>query len=157
MVLLVMVTLTAPLMSSVKVRGDQDITISFGDEDYLDENFQEMTLENTQFDGEASARIDEEKVDDVIATAEKDVSYPVWKVLLVVLGCALTLLVLVGAVILVMKSRNISSNEMKEDDSNDKREEESENRHEKVYEAKKERKTVVDHIRVSLNKDYIPG
>ena len=67
-----------------------------------------MTPENTQGEGVESSleRIDENQVDDEIASAERLESYPVWKILLVVAGSAVGLVLLVGSVILVLKSRN---------------------------------------------------
>ena len=99
----------------------QDILIDFGNEDFLDENFQEMTQENTQLEGDAVERINEEEVDDEIASAEKQESYPVWKILLVVAGCAIGLALLVGAVVLVLKSRN--NNNDNDSEGKDKEEE----------------------------------
>ena len=135
---------------------EQDIIIGFGNEveDNLDENIQEMTLENTQI--VASERINEEEVDDELATAEKHVSYPVWKIVLVVAGCALGLVLLIGALILVIKSRNnVKENEMSSK-GNDKEEDREATaisclgKKLKVKDEKKERKTLIDQIRFSL-------
>ena len=135
---------------------EQDFLIGFGNEveDNLDENIQEMTLENTQI--VASERINEEEVDDELATAEKQVSYPVWKILLVVAGGALGLVLLIGAVILVIKSRN----NVKEDEMSSKGNDKEEDREAtaisclgkkiQVKDEKKERKTLIDQIRFSL-------
>ena len=143
-------------------RGDQDqpeeedFLIVFGNEveDNLDENIQEMTLENTQI--VASERINEEEVDDELATAEKQVSYPVWKILLVVAGGALGLVLLIGAVILVIKSRNNVKEDEISNKGNDK-EEDSEataicclGKKLKVKDEKMERKTLIDQIRFSI-------
>ena len=52
-----------------------------------------MTPENTQREGVESSleRIDENQVDDEIASAERHESYPAWKILLVVAGSAVGL------------------------------------------------------------------
>ena len=135
---------------------EQDIIIGFGKEvgDNLDENIQEMTLENTQI--VASERINEEEVDDELATAEKHVSYPVWKIVLVVASCALGLVLLIGALILVIKSRNnVKENEMSSK-GNDKEEDREATaisclgKKLKVKDEQKERKTLIDQIRFSL-------
>ena len=135
---------------------EQDIIIGFGHEveDNLDENIQEMTLENTQI--VASERINEEEVDDELATAEKHVSYPVWKIVLVVASCALGLVLLIGALILVIKSRNnVKENEMSSK-GNDKEEDREATaisclgKKLKVKDEQKERKTLIDQIRFSL-------
>ena len=115
----VVLLLILTLVSCREERGDQgnpaaaereqDIIVEFEfDLDYLGENIQEMTQENTQLEGDdiAIERINEDEVDDEIASAEKHESFPVWKILLVVAGCAIGLALLVGAVILVVKSRN---------------------------------------------------
>ena len=76
--------------------------------DDFDEDIQVMTPENTQREGEESSleRIDENQVDDEVASAEKRESYPAWKILLVVAGSAVGLVLFVASVILVLKSRN---------------------------------------------------
>lgn len=145
-------------------RGDQsqpeeeeeDSIIEFGSkvEDILDENIQEMTPENTQI--VASERINEEEVDGELANAEKHASYPVWKILLVVAGCASGLVLVVVAVILVIKSRN----NVKEDEVSSKDKEENSEasaisclgRKVEVKDNKKdkERNTLIDQIRFSL-------
>ena len=51
-------------------------------------------------------RIDENQVDDEVASAEKRESYPAWKILLVVAGSAVGLVLFVASVILVLNSRN---------------------------------------------------
>ena len=67
-----------------------------------------MTLENTQGGGDESAleRINENQVEHELASAGRQKSYPVWKILLVVAGSAVGLVVLVASVILVLRSRN---------------------------------------------------
>ena len=129
---ILLLALTLVVVSCSELRGDQgpssaaeeeqDILIEFGNKDYLDENIQEMTQENTQLEGDAVERINEDEVDDEIASAEKHESYPVWKILLVVAGCAIGLSLLVGAVVLVLKGRNNNVN----DDEVKKKEEDSE-------------------------------
>ena len=93
-------------------RKDSDIKISY--EDDFDEDTQEMTPDTTQSQAEDGSleTINEEDVDDEIASAERQESYPVWKILLIVAGCAVALALLVGAVILVFKSRS-NNNEAK--------------------------------------------
>ena len=89
----------------------QDILLEFGNEDSLDENIQEMTqMTQQQLEGDAVERINEDEVDDEIASAEKHESYPVWKILLVVAGCAIGMALSVGVVVLVLKSRNNNNN-----------------------------------------------
>ena len=137
-------------------KEEQDFIIDFGSKvDILDENFQEMTPENTQI--VASERINEDDVDGELATAEKHASYPAWKIVLVVAGCALGLVLVVVAVILVIKSRN----NVKEDEvrSKDDKDEDSEasaisrlGRKLEDNDIKKdqERLTLIDQIRFRL-------
>ena len=177
--LLLIITLT--LVSCKEDRGDQghpaagekeqDIIVEFwtNDFDYLDENIQEMTQENTQLEGDATAieRINEDEVDDEIASAEKHESFPVWKILLVVAGCAVGLALLVGAIILVLKSRNnkiMAADTNKEDESEPEPEstsisclgktlkvkEDKQFKVEKKEDKERQRNNLVDHIRYSL-------
>ena len=116
MKLLLLVLIALVMDSCQQTRGDQilaveqdkDVVDRTMDEDYLDEDIQEMTLDNTQLGtgGDALERINEEEVDDEIISAERHESYPVWKILLVVGGSAAGLGLLVTALILVLKSRN---------------------------------------------------
>ena len=70
----------------------QEILIEFGNENFLDENIQEMTQENTQLEGDAVERINEDEVDDEIASGEKHESYPALICFLLgVQGCAVGL------------------------------------------------------------------
>ena len=87
-------------------RKDSDIKISY--EDDFDEDTQEMTPDTTQSQAEDGSleTLNEKDVDDEIASAERQESYPVWKILLIVAGCAVALALLVGAIILVVKSRS---------------------------------------------------
>ena len=48
----------------------------------------------SQLEGDAVERINEDQVDDVIASAEKQESNPVWEILLVVASCAVRLFAL---------------------------------------------------------------
>ena len=135
----------------------------------MDENIQEMTQENTQLEGDATAleRINEDEVDDEIASAEKHESFPVWKILLVVAGCAIGLALLVGAIILVLKSRNnkiMAADTNKEDESEPEPEstsisclgktlkvkEDKQIKVEKKEDKERQRNNLVDHIRYSL-------
>ena len=105
---ILVLALTLVVVSCKELRGDQgpqaateeeqDILIEFGHKNYLDENIQEMTKENTKLEGDAAQRINEDEVDDEIASAEKHESYPVWKILLVVVvaGCAIIGLLLLA-------------------------------------------------------------
>ena len=93
-------------------RGDQDLGVGvqgdyldFGNEDLFDEN----TL--TQDDGSAIERINEDKVDEEIFSAERHQTFPAWKILLVVAGCVVGLVLLVSAVVLVLKSRIVPQEE----------------------------------------------
>ena len=93
-------------------RGDQDLGVGvqgdyldFGNEDLFDEN----TL--TQDDGSAIERINEDKVDEEIFSAERHQTFPAWKILLVVAGCVVGLALLVSAVVLVLKSRIVPQEE----------------------------------------------
>ena len=144
-------------------RGDQgppeeeDFTIEFGTkvDDILDENFQEMTPENTQI--VASERINEDEVDGELATAEKHASYPAWKILLVVAGCASGLVLVIVAVILVIKSRNnVKEDEVRSEDDKDEDSEASAisrlGRKLEDNDIKKdeERHTLIDQIRFRL-------
>ena len=114
MKLLLLITLC--LVSCQQMRGyevhiteeDQDIANKTLNKDDFDEDIQEMTLENTQGKGEESAleRINENQVNEELASAGRQESYPVWKILLVVAGSAVGLVVLVASVILVLRSRN---------------------------------------------------
>ena len=125
----VVLLLILTLISCKEERGDQGppAAAEFGNDgfDYLDEYIQEMTQENMQLDGDDTAveRINEDDVDDEITSAEKHESFPVWKILLVVAGCAIGLALLLGAVILVLKSRN---NKIMATDSNIGRDQEEE-------------------------------
>ena len=183
----IVLLLILTLVSCREERGDQgnpaaaereqDIIFEFGNIaigfDYLDENIQEMTQENTQLEGDDAAieRINEDEVDDEIASAEKHESFPVWKILLVVAGCAIGLALLVGAVILVVKSRNnklmATDNNMskdKEDESestsisclgktlNDK--EDKQIKVEKKEDKESQRNNLVNHIRYSLAENF---
>ena len=171
----VVLLLILTLISCKEERGDQGppAAAEFGNDgfDYLDEYIQEMTQENMQLDGDDTAveRINEDDVDDEIASAEKHESFPVWKILLVVAGCAIGLALLVGAVILVLKSRN---NKIMATDNNmnmgKDKEEESEStsisclgktlkvkkdkqaKGEKKEDNERRRNNLVDHIRYSL-------
>ena len=180
--ILMLLIITITLVSCKEDRGDQghpaaaeneqDNIIEFGNDgfDDLDENIQEMTQENTQLEGDAIAmeRINEDEVDDEIVSAEKHESFPVWKILLLVAGCAIGLALLVGAVILVLKSR---SNKIPETDidsnmgSKDKQEdmesisclgktlmvkEDKQIKVEKKEDKERQRNNLVDHIRYSL-------
>ena len=176
----ILLLLILTLVSCKEDRGDQghpaagekeqDIIVEFwtNDFDYLDENIQEMTQENTQLEGDATAieRINEDEVDDEIASAEKHESFPVWKILLVVAGCAIGLALLVGAVILVLKSRNnkimTADTTNKEDESEPestsisclgktlKVKEDKQIKVEKKEDKERQRNNLVDHIRYSL-------
>ena len=102
-------------------RGDQDLGVGdqgdyleFGNEDLFDdENVQDMTPENTLTpdDGSAIERINEDKVDEEIFSAERHQTFPAWKILLVVAGCVVGLVLLVSAVVLVLKSRIVPQEE----------------------------------------------
>ena len=103
------------VVSGQPERGDQsppreedwDIGNKTLEEDHFDEDIQEMTTENTQHNGgSALERIDENQVVDKIHSGERQESYPVWKILLVVAGSAVGLVLMVSSVILVLKSRN---------------------------------------------------
>jgi len=108
--------LTLCLVSCQQERGDQahareenlGVANKTLNEDDFDEDIQEMTPENTQREGMESSleRINENKVDDEIASAERHESYPAWKILLVVAGSAVGLVLFVASVILILKSRN---------------------------------------------------
>ena len=117
------VVIAIALVGGQKGRSDQgppvlddtdisDIKISYDDD--FDEDISEMTPDTTQSQAEDGSleTINEEDVDDEIASAERQESYPVWKILLIVAGCAVALALLVGAVILVFKSRS-NNNEAK--------------------------------------------
>ena len=181
----ILLLLIITLVSCKEHRGDQghpaagdneqDNIIEFGNDgfDYLDENIQEMTQENTQLEGDATAieRINEDEVDDEIASAENHESFPVWKILLLVAGCAIGLALLVGAVILVLKSRN---NKIMAADTNKEEESETEStsisclgktlkvkedkqvKVEKKEGKERQRNNIVDHIRNNLaeNREY---
>ena len=123
MKLLLLVIIAIALAGGQKGRSDQgppvlddidnsDIKISYDDD--FDEDITEMTPDTTQSQAEDGSleTINEEDVDDEIASAERQESYPVWKILLIVAGCAVALALLVGAVILVFKSRS-NNNEAK--------------------------------------------
>ena len=179
--ILLLFILILTLVSCKEERGDQgnpaaaerehDTIIEFKIDgfDYLDENIQEMTQENTQLEGDdiAIERINEDEVDDEIASAEKHESFPVWKILLVVAGCAIGLALLVGAVILVVKSRN---NKLMATDNNMSKDKEDESEStsisclgktlevkedkqvewEKKEDNERHRNKLVNHIRYSL-------
>ena len=108
--------LTLCLVSCQQERGDQahareenlGVANKTLNEDDFDEDIQEMTPENTQREGVESSleRIDENQVDDEVASAEKRESYPAWKILLVVAGSAVGLVLFVALIIMVLKSRN---------------------------------------------------
>ena len=69
-----------------------DIGNKTREEDYLDDDIQEMTPENTQHNrGTALERINKHQVDDEIVSGERQESYLVWKILLVVAGSAVGL------------------------------------------------------------------
>ena len=110
MKLLLLISLVSCQYQAHAAMEDLDITNLTLSEDYFDENLQKMTPENTQTQpgtGESGLeRINENQVDDEVASAERQESYPVWKILLVVAGSAVGLVMLVGSVILVLKSRN---------------------------------------------------
>ena len=117
MKLLLLVVIAIALVGGQKGKGDQgppvledsdDSDIKIAYEDDFDEDIMEMTPANTQSEAEEGSleRINEQDVDDEIASAERQESYPVWKILLIVAGCAVALALLVGAVILVIKSRS---------------------------------------------------
>ena len=102
------------VVSGQPERGDQsppreedwDIGNKTLEEDYFDEDFQEMTPENTQHNGgSALERINVNQLNQV-DDGERHESYPVWKMLLVVAGSAVGLVLLVSSVILVLKGRN---------------------------------------------------
>ena len=169
----VVLLLILTLISCKEERGDQGppAAAEFGNDgfDYLDEYIQEMTQENMQLDGDDTAveRINEDDVDDEIASAEKHESFPVWKILLVVAGCAIGLALLVGAVILVVKSRN---NKLMATDNNMSKDKEDESEStsisclgktlevkedkqvecEKKEDNERHRNKLVNHIRYSL-------
>ena len=169
---ILLLALNLVVVSCGELRGDQgaqaateeeqDILIEFGNLDYLDENIQEMTQENTKLEGDAVERINEDEVDDEIASAEKQESYPVWKILLVVAGCAIGLALLVGAVVLVLKSRNynVIDDEVKEKEEETtaisclgkklKAKEEIQVKEDIEDRKERPRITFVDHIRNSL-------
>ena len=120
MKLLLLVIIAIALAGGQKGRSDQgppvlddidnsDIKISYDDD--FDEDITEMTPDTTQSQAEDGSleTINEEDVDDEIASAERQESYPVWKILLIVAGCAVAVALLVGAIILVIKSRSNSS------------------------------------------------
>ena len=70
---------------------DWDIDNKQLEEDYLDEDIQ-IRPENTHSNGEtALERINKHQVDEQIASGERQESYPVWKILLVVGGSAVGL------------------------------------------------------------------
>ena len=121
MKLLLHFVITIALVGGQKGRSDQvppvlddidnsDTKISFYEDDF-DEDITEMTPDTTQSQAEDGSleTINEEDVDDEIASAERQESYPVWKILLIVAGCAVAVALLVGAIILVIKSRSNSS------------------------------------------------
>ena len=123
MKLLLHVVITIALVGGQKGRSDQgppvledrkDSNIKIAYEDDFDEDISEMTPDTTQSQAEDGSleTINEKNVDDEIASAERHESYPVWKILLIVAGCAVALALLVGAIILVFKSRS-NNNEAK--------------------------------------------
>ena len=88
------------VVSGQPERGDQsppreedwDIGNKTLEKDYFDEDIQEMTPENTQHNGgSALERINKHQVDDEITSGERQESYQVWKILLVVAGSAVSL------------------------------------------------------------------
>ena len=140
-------------------KEEQDFIIDFGSKvDILDENFQEMTPENTQI--VASERINEDEVDGELAKAEKHASYPAWKIVLVVAGIVVVVVLVIVAVILVIRSMKhegryeVRSKADKDEDS------EAISRlgrklevQDKKKEQEKERLTIIDQIRFSLVKN----
>ena len=121
---LLLVIIAIALVGGQKGRSDQgppvlddidnsDTKISFYEDDF-DEDISEMTPDTTQSQEEDGflETINEKDVDDEIASAERQESYPVWKILLITAGCAVALALMVGAIILVVKSRS-NNNEAK--------------------------------------------